>query len=144
MHYKHTHYVFVEKLGLGTGNRDWTVRGLWADATQEESSISKSKDKKAGGAKKSRLASGLTGLHAKGYVDKITANCSLARGQKSHQTNIWPPQLQSTDPSVEHASHVLESLVLEGISWTPRSLILKFGELDLQVSSACCSACTKG
>lgn len=133
MHYKHAHHVLVENLGLGTGNsgQNWTLRGLWADATREES----------GEGKKPRLAPGLTQLHALGFVDKITANCNLARGQKSHQTNIWPESLRSTDPSEEHASNALESLVLEGISYTPRSLILKFGKLDLQVSSVCNFVC---
>ena len=129
-HYKHAHHVLVEELGLGTPNsQNWTLRGLWADATREESGEGKKTEKK------SQLAAGLTKLHARGYVDKITANCSLARGQQFHQTNIWPPSLRSKDASEEYASDVLKSLVLEGISYTPRSLILKFGELDLQVSA---------
>jgi len=145
MHYKHTHYVLVEDLKLGTGKIiNWTLRGLWADATQEESGELTPKDRKTGGNKKPKLSLGLTDLHARGYVDKITANCTAERGQKSHQTRIWPPSLWSMDASAEHALLALESLVLKGISYTPRSLILKFKKLDLQVSSAYHSVCIKG
>ena len=129
IHYKHAHHVLVEKLKLGSDTSiNWTLRGLWADATQAESGEGK---------KRRRLAAGLTILHAKGYVDKIAANCKIVRGQKSHQTRIWPESLYSADGSMEHALVALRSLVLKGISYTPRSLILKFGTSDLQVSSTC-------
>ena len=129
IHYTHTHYVLVDKLGLGTHNgQDWTLRALWADATQDEAGHGR---KKTG---KKRIAAGLTDYHAMGHVDKITANCNFARGQMSNQTNLWPPSLQSTDGSEEYALNALKSLVLEGISFTPRSLILKLRGLDLQVS----------
>jgi len=117
MHYKHAHHVLVECLGLGKNNGAiWTLRELWADATNAESGV---------GANKA-LASGLTKLHGKGYVDKINAKCRAVRGQKSHQTRIWPTESK-------RALSTLESLVLQGISYTPRSLILKFEDLDLQV-----------
>ena len=121
MHYKHAHYILVEQLKLGNNHNDptWTLRGLWADATKAESGEGGNKG----------LAPGLTKLHAKGFVDKINANCRIARGQKSHQTKIWPTELGKP----KCALSTLDSLVLLGISYTPRSLILKFGELDLQV-----------
>jgi len=135
MHYKHTHNVLVEHLQLGTDDKKcWALRGLWADATEDESGMPKGKN--AGGQKKPQ-APGLTDLHSKGYLDRITANCTITRGQQFHQTKVWPPSLKSENSSVEHASQVLETLVLEGISWTPRSLIFKFRGLDLQVSSGC-------
>jgi len=119
IHYIHAKYVLVEKLGLGNNPKDsrWTLRGLWADATKSESG--------EGG---KRLALGLTKLHTKGYLDEIGPKGKLARGQKSNQTRIWPADLKS-----EKAMDSLESLILQGISYTPRSLILKFGKLDLQV-----------
>ena len=67
-------------------------------------------------------------LHTKGYMDRINTGSRLVRGQKSHQTKIWPVDSESGD-----ALDSLDSLVLQGISYTPRSLILQFGELDLQV-----------
>ena len=119
MHYKHAHYVLVEQLGLDRGSGPiWTLCGLWADATKSESGEGSTKT----------LASGLTTLHAKGYVDKINNKCKLARGQKSHQTKIWPAKSG-------HALDSLDSLVLQGVSYTPRSLILSFGDLDLQVTT---------
>ena len=125
VHYKHAYHILVEKLNLGKNPGDpiWTLRELWADATRAESG--------EGG---KRLASGLTKLHAKGYVDKIDANCRAARGQKDHQTKIWPPEPGKPEkgkPMV--ALSTLDSLVLLGISYTPRSLILKFRKQDLQV-----------
>jgi hypothetical protein len=121
MHYKHAHHVLVEDFHLGKvqDNIAWTLRGLWADATQAESS------------KGGKPAVGMTKLHAKGYMDKIGPKCKAVRGQKSHQTRIWPPDF--ADPKLPLST--LESLVLQGISYTPRSLILKFKELDLQVIS---------
>lgn len=73
----------------------------------------------------------MTKLHTKGYMDKIGPKCKAVHGQKSHQMRIWPPDF--TDPKLP--LNTLESLVLQGISYTPRSLILKFKELDLQVIS---------
>lgn len=118
-HYLHTQYVLVEKLGLGNNQADpgWTLRGLWVDATKSEAGE---------GGKTPAL--GLTKLHTKGYMDRINTGSRLVRGQKSHQTKIWPVDSESGD-----ALDSLDSLVLQGISYTPRSLILQFGELDLQV-----------
>lgn len=65
-----------------------------------------------------------TDKHKGGYVDQIGPECSFARGQKSYQTRIWPG---TAEPET------LDGLVLSGLSYTPRSLILKFGRLDLQV-----------
>lgn len=112
--------MLVENLGLGEtlGDPRWTLRVLWADATKSESG--------EGG---KTPAAGLTKLHTMGYVDKINVRCKLVRGQKSHQTRIWPVDLESGD-----AIDSLESLILYGISYTPRSLILDFGQLDLQVT----------
>jgi len=61
-------------------------------------------------------------------MDEISARSKLTRGQKSHQTRIWPVDIESGD-----AMNSLESLILDGISYTPCSLILEFGKLDLQV-----------
>lgn len=83
MHYQHAHHVLVENLGLGTTNRDyinWTLHGLWIDATHEES--------RSGKEKKLKILPGFTALHAGGYVDKITATCKAARDQRSNQTEI--------------------------------------------------------
>ena len=134
VHYQHARYILVETFGLGTDDDkgiNWTLRGLWADATNKESGWEKGEQ--GSRKKKLRVAPGFTTLHTQGYVDKITANCKAARGQQAHQTRIWPPSLHSSDGSGEHASAALRSLVLEGISYTPQSLILKFKDLDLQV-----------
>lgn len=118
MHYKHAQHIPVEQLGLGEQpDHFWTLCGLWADATKSESGESGNKT----------LASGLTALHAKGYVE-INHKCKLAHGQKSHQTKIWPAKSGCNLDS-------LESLILQGISYTPWSLILSFGDLDLQVTT---------
>lgn len=111
--------MLVDKLGLGNnlcGPR-WTLCGLWADATKSES-----------GKGDKTLALGLTKLHAKGYMDKINPGSKLVHDQKSHQTRIW-----TVDSASREAMNSLESLILLGISYTPHSLILNFGELDLQV-----------
>jgi len=119
IHYKHAKHILVENLGLGNHpNPTWPLRALWADATKSEASKGSTK----------RKASGVTKLHGKGYVDEIGGHCKFARGQQSHQTRIWPAKS-------ECALDSLESLVLQGISYTPRSLILSFGVLDLQVTT---------
>lgn len=120
VHYKHAHYVLVEQLLLGQDKgRDWALQDLFADATDEEARVSRKKSSK------SSHSVGLTSRHGQGYVDKIDSACTLTRGQKSHQTMIWPGTAKSPE--------TLDGLVLSGLSYTPRSLILKFGKLDLQV-----------
>jgi len=121
IHYKHTHYVLVEKLRLGQDNQDkpldWTLQDLFADATDGEAKIFNEDP--------SVTAFGLTSKHGEGYLDRISTNCTLLRGQKANQTRIWPGTAESPE--------TLDNLVLSGLSYTPRSLILSFGELDLQV-----------
>jgi hypothetical protein len=129
MHYKHTHYVLVESLGLGERKNDpaWTLRSLWADATNAEAS--------RGG---KSPPPGLSKLHVKGYVDEINAKCECTRGQVKRQTMIWPTEMVRLKPGGPRrpvALSTLQGLVLQAISYTPRSLILKFGKLDLQVVS---------
>ena len=110
IHYTHAHYVLVEELGLSRNHAtDWTLLGLFADAAQKEIG----------------QLSCLTDRHAKGYLDKLNSTCTIRRGQTAHQTRIWPGTDDAPEP--------LDGLVLSGLSWTPRSLILKFGRLDLQV-----------
>lgn len=116
IHFKHVHHVLVETLGLGRNkDHDWALQDLFADATDEEAGIKKS----------SKLRAGLTDRHAGGFLDRLNISCTLMRGQKAHQTRIWP----GTDESPER----LDGLVLCGLSYTPRSLILEFGRLELQV-----------
>lgn len=116
IHFKHSQHVLVEELGLGHDQKhDWALLGLLADATDEEAGI-----------KKSPKLSGLTDNHADGYLDRIDGTCRLMRGQKDNQTWVWPGTLDSPEE--------LEGLTLCGVSYTPRSLILRFGKLDLQVS----------
>ena len=108
--------MLVEKLGLGRNSEHiWALQGLFVDATDVEAGIKGS----------SKLQTGLTEKHAKGFLDQITASCKLRRGQTAHQTRIWP----GTDESPEG----LGDLILHGLSYTPRSLILKFKKHDLQV-----------
>jgi len=116
VHYIHTQYVLVEKLGLGQNqNNDWRLLGLFADAT----------DKEAGIADGHNLWPCLTDKHARGYVDRLDLSCTLTRGQTANQTRIWP--------GTPDAPEILDGLVLSGLSHTPRALILKFGRLDLEV-----------
>ena len=121
IHYKHAHYVLVEKLGLGqtTGN-DWKLLGLFADSTDEEARIPSKKPKDS-----YTPARGVTEKHRSGYLDQIDPTCNFTRGQRSHQTRIWP--------GTEEEPETLDGLILSELSHTPRSLILKFGRLDLQV-----------
>ena len=115
IHFQHSHHVLVKELGLGcTGAHNWTLLGLSVDATDEEA-----------GMKKSPKLSGLTDNHANGYLDQIDGTCRLMRGQKDNQTWTWPGTVDSPEE--------LEGLALCRVSYTPRSLILRFGRLDLQV-----------
>ena len=119
IHFKHAHHVLVETLGLGQGKKykgkkhNWTLQDLFADATEEEARIKKS----------SKHQIGLTDKHGDGYLDVLDTSCTLMRGQINHQTRIWP--------GTEESPEQLDSLVLCGLSYTPRSLILKFKKLDL-------------
>ena len=116
IHFKHVHHVFVKELGLGQNeDHDWALQGLSADATDEEAGIKKS----------SKPQVCLTEKHRKGYIDRFDTSCVLMRGQTAHQTRIWT--------GTKEYPELLDGLVLSGLSHTPRSLILKFGKLDLQV-----------
>ena len=99
MYYLHAHHVLVESLELGRKPGNWKLQVLWADATKSESG--------EGG---NTRASGLSILHSKGYMDTINHKCKLARGQKSHQTKVWPVDLESGCPVTS-----LESLTLQEI-----------------------------
>jgi hypothetical protein len=119
MHYKHTHYVFVQKLGLGINSEyDWKLQALFADDTDDEAKIS-SKSTES-------YPFGLTKKHQEGYADVIDPSCTLRRGQKDGQTRIWPGTKEA--PLLN-----LSGLVLRGLSQTPWSLILQFEKLYLQV-----------
>lgn len=72
IHFQHASYVLVEKLGLGCNeNHNWTLLGLFVDATDEEAGLKKS----------STLRPGLTDNHAKGYLDQIDMSCTLTRSE---------------------------------------------------------------
>ena len=108
--------MLVEQLGLSRNSaHNWTLQGLFADATDQEAGIKGS----------SKLQAGLTDRHAKGFLNQINISCKLTCSQKDHQTRIWP--------EVDKSPKKLDNLVLSGLSYTPRSLILKFSDLDLQV-----------
>ena len=98
----------------------WELLGLFADSTDEEAGMSSKKSKGSNTPDR-----GLTDRHRSGYIGQIDSACNLTRGQKSHQTRIWP--------GTEEEPGTLDGLILSGLSYTPRSLILKFGRLDLQV-----------
>jgi len=115
IHFKHAHYILVEQLGLGQSrNDDWTLRGLFADATNAEAERKSCLSKK----------------HACGFIDQLDTSCMFVHGQTANQTRIWP----GTADAVE----TIDGLVLSALSYTPRALILKFGRgddegMDLQV-----------
>jgi len=116
IHYRHAQYVLVEKLGLGQNQENnWTLLALFADATDKEAGISPG----------SSLWPCLTDKHGRGFVDKLDISCTLTRGQTANQTRIWP--------GTQGAPEALDGLVLSGLSYTPRALILQFGRLDLEV-----------
>jgi hypothetical protein len=103
----------VDCLGLGQKNSvNWSLRNLFIDTTDEE-------------AGSGIRTTGVTRKQKRGFIDRIGPLCTLTRGQQSHQTRIWPGTAKSVD--------TLDNLVLSGLSYTPRSLILQFGRLDLQV-----------
>lgn len=113
IHYKHAHYVLVEELGLGQTPADhWALQALLADATNAEAGISKD----------TTLRPGLTDKHANGYIDRLDSSCTLMRGQTANQTRIWPGTMDSPE--------TIDGLILSGLSYTPRALILQFGRLD--------------
>jgi len=115
IHFQHAHHVLVKTLGLGQNqDHNWALRDLCADATDEEAGMKKS----------SEPHPCLTDRHARGFLDRLDVSCTLMRGQTAHQTRIWP----GSDASPEG----LSGLVLQNLSYTPRSLILKFGRLDLE------------
>ena len=121
IHYKHAHFVLVEQLGLGqNAENNWKLLGLFADSTDVEAGMSNKKFKDP-----PTPARGLTDKHRSSYIGQIDSTCNLTWGQKSHQTRIWP--------GTEEEPETLDGLALSGLSHTLRSLILKFGRLDLQV-----------
>jgi len=110
IHYKHACHVLVEKLGLGQNDtHNWALQALFADATDAESS-------------NSAHWPDLTQNHYRGFVGQLNSSCTLKHGQQANQTMIWP----NTATGVKE----IDSLVLSGLSYTPRSLILKFQWLD--------------
>ena len=110
IHYRHAHYVLVEKLGLGRNrDNDWALQALFADATDVE---------------RSERRPGLLPCQINGFVGKLDSSCRLVRGQTSNQTRIWPGSATAVEE--------IDGLVLSGLSYTPRSLILKFQRLDSQ------------
>ena len=113
IHFKHAHHVLVEELGLGQHqDHDWTLQDLFADATDTEAGIKKSSERHAS----------LTDKHVDGFLDRLDESCTLKRGQTANQTRIWPGTRKSPER--------LDCLVLHGLSYTPRSLILKFQKLQ--------------
>lgn len=121
IHYRYAHYVLVEQLGLGQGNEEeWKLLGLFADSTNQEAGLPTKKSKGP-----HKPARGPTDRHRSGYVGQVDSTCNLTQNQQAHQTRIWA--------GTEEEPETLDGLTLSGLSYTPRSLILKFGRLDLQV-----------
>ena len=99
--------MLVEQLGLGwNGDSNWSLQGLFIDATNKEAGISNKKSSRP-----HPSAWGLTEHHTKGFVDQIGPSCTVTCGQKSHQTRIWPGTAESVD--------TLDDLDLSGLSYTP-------------------------
>jgi hypothetical protein len=86
----------------------WRVNALWADACQKEKGTNK---------------------HREGYVDIIGPVCTWKRGCKGNQSPLFPPALADRNPS----SPSINSLYLDDISHTSRSIILHFRKLVLRV-----------
>ncbi|KAJ6590886.1 hypothetical protein B0H10DRAFT_2233459 [Mycena sp. CBHHK59/15] len=61
----------------------------------------------------------------------LTPSSSVQRGQRSHQTSVYPPTFKPT--SEKPNPPLLETLVLEKITYTHRALILHFNSILLMV-----------
>ncbi|KAJ6597394.1 hypothetical protein B0H10DRAFT_1941740 [Mycena sp. CBHHK59/15] len=61
----------------------------------------------------------------------LTPSSSVQRGQRSHQTSVYPPTFKPTSEKPNPA--LLETLVLEKITYTHRALTLHFNSILLMV-----------
>ncbi|KAJ7653553.1 hypothetical protein DFH06DRAFT_1330273 [Mycena polygramma] len=62
-----------------------------------------------------------------GLVHDLDHDCTVKRGQNSHQTSVYPPMLRRT---VDNPNpRALDTLVLTDVTYTSRAMILHFGEL---------------
>ncbi|KAJ6624777.1 hypothetical protein B0H10DRAFT_2006050 [Mycena sp. CBHHK59/15] len=66
-----------------------------------------------------------------GLPHVLTPSSSVQRGQRSHQTSVYPPTFKPT--SEKPNPPLLETLVLEKIMYTHRALILHFNSILLMV-----------
>ncbi|KAF7321215.1 hypothetical protein HMN09_00210500 [Mycena chlorophos] len=87
---------------------DWTLLGIECDATKQEA-------KKAGATERAR----------QGLVYALHDSSKVQRGQRSHQSPVYPQILEEDEE--------LESLALRGLESTHRALILDMGPAWLMV-----------
>ncbi len=90
------------------------VKGLWIDATKAE---------------RSQAEPGSP--EASGMVFKIDSTCEKKRGSSSRQQYIWP---RRNDGTVLSDADLCD-LILEGVTSTPRTVVLKFNKMCLQVGA---------
>lgn len=88
------------------------VKGLWVDGTKAE-----------------RKKADPSSPEGKGMVFKIDSTCEKKRGSSNNQQYIWP---RRNDGSVLSDADLCD-LVLEGVTSTPRTVVLMFGKMCLQV-----------
>lgn len=116
-------YSFLKWIRTYKGESECMVQGLWADASQNEQLAATQKPTPSN----ARICSGL--LH------RLDASCKGSKfGMGEHRTrNIWPPDCIWKDPKLLQEN--INNLVLEGIHYDPRNVIMDFKSCWLQVSA---------
>lgn len=105
------------------------LKAIWADATEKERAVFRHSDP--------------TGRPAQGLVYKLDHTSTVRRGSSGNQKAVWPylldekPSQQTRGKKKIEDSEIpmesLDGLRLQGVSRTPRTIILDFGPMVLQV-----------
>lgn len=99
---------------LHASGKELRLLAIWIDATQDE-----------------QKAAPADSPASHGMVYKIDSACTAKRGSRSAQKFVWPHTSSGQAlPDME-----LSALVLEDVSRTPRTVVLKMRRLCLQVYS---------
>jgi hypothetical protein len=108
------HFLLARHIFTSEQNLDWTVLGLWADATKKEARAARANS-----------------LQRAGHVYPLDASSTIKRGTNGAQTSVWPQMWRQmkkgpTPPSIQ-------TLRLCNMESAGRSITLDFGPLCLMV-----------